>query len=332
MKRSLRHDRDIRIWVRVDFDELAETVPMSHPDTGVLAWTSAILGGEITVERGLREGGSPWLVRGRSASAVLRVVPLDRPRGAENVATEVAAMRQAAKAGLPVPEVLGHDDGTATGFALALTTLLPGSSHIPARPDTGRLRATGAIAARISAVAPGPGAALPGRSGPIEDFPWARLRHERGASAILMQAEAAVADATPEDTRTGLTHGDLWYGNTLWDDSGDLTAVLDWDAAGTGSPGIDLGSVRLDAALCYGQDAAAEILAGWQDEAGRPAPDLPYWDLVAALATPPDMTWVAPTIADQGRPDLTGDLLNKRREMFLRAALAGHQGRASTAA
>jgi hypothetical protein len=31
-----------------------------------------------------------------------------------------------------------------------------------------------------------------------------------------------------------LTLGDLWYGNTLWDD-GNLTAVLDWDCAGHGA-------------------------------------------------------------------------------------------------
>ncbi len=296
---------------------------MSDPDAAVLAWASAILGGPVTVERGLREGGSPWLVRAGRASAVLRVVPLDRRQARENVATEVAAMSYAAKAGLPVPEVLGHDDGTATGFALALTTVLPGSSRIPSRPDAGCLRAIGAIAARISTVDPGPSAALPARSGPIEDFPWAQLRREHGASAILLQAETAVASTRPKDTRTGLTHGDLWYGNTLWNDSGGLTAVLDWDAAGIGSPGIDLGSLRLDAALCYGQDTAAEVLAGWQDEAGLTAPDIPYWDAVAALATPPDMAWVAPTIADQGRPDLTGDLLSRRRDAFLRAALAG---------
>lgn len=76
-----------------------------------------------------------------------------------------------------------------------------------------------------------------------------------------MRAEAAVAGTRPRDTRTALTDGDLWYGNTLWDEGGALTVLLDWDAAGIGSPGIDLGSVRLDAALYYGQDAATEILA-----------------------------------------------------------------------
>ena len=34
------------------------------------------------------------------------------------------------------------------------------------------------------------------------------------------------------------------------------------------------------------------------------------------------MAWVAPTIADQGRPDLTGELLAERREAFLQTALS----------
>ncbi len=223
--------------------------------------------------------------------------------------------------------MLGHDDGTACESALVLTALRPGFSRIPARPDAGRLRTIGAMAARIGAVAPGPASALPARSGPIAEFPWARLRRERGAAAILMRAEAAVAGTRPQDTRTALTHGDLWFGNTLWDEGGTLTALLDWDAAGIGSPGIDLGSVRLDAALRYGQDAVTEVLAGWEDQACRAAPDVPYWDAVAALATSPDMAWVAPTIADQGRPDLIGDLLNERRETFLHAALSRLDGR-----
>ena len=73
-------------------------------------------------------------------------------------------------------------------------------------------------------------------------------------------------------------------------------------------------------ALLPGSSRAPAILM--QDEAGRAAPDVPYWDAVAALATPPDMAWVAPTIADQGRPDLTGELLAERREAFLQTALS----------
>jgi phosphotransferase family enzyme len=59
------------------------------------------------------------------------------------------------------------------------------------------------------------------------------MRREQGAPDLLRAAEAAVAATWPDDGRPGLVHGDLWHGNTLWDD-GRLTAVLDWDCAGVG--------------------------------------------------------------------------------------------------
>ncbi len=73
---------------------MSQTTPLGAPEAAVLTWTSAVLGGQITVERGLREGGSPWLIRVRDTSAVLRVAPLD---SRERLATEVAALRYAAR-------------------------------------------------------------------------------------------------------------------------------------------------------------------------------------------------------------------------------------------
>lgn len=277
-----------------------------------------MLGAEATAGPGLREGGSPWLIHAAGKTAVLRVAPREN---AGNIMTEVAAMRYAALVGLPVPEVLGHDDGTAAGFALLLTSHVAGSSRIPVEPDVKRLRMLGAAAARISAADVPASAALPPRSGPIADVDWDGLRREHGASAVLLRAEDTLRRTEPADNRVAFVHGDLWCGNTLWND-GRLTALLDWDAAGVGTPGIDLGSLHCDAALCYGMAAAADVLAGWEDEAGRSAPDVAYWDVVAALASAPDMGWVHPVMADQGRPDLTAELLTERRETFLKQALS----------
>jgi aminoglycoside phosphotransferase (APT) family kinase protein len=115
-------------------------------------------------------------------------------------------------------------------------------------------------------------------------------------------------------------HGDLWQGNTLW--TGDvLTGVLDWDCAGVGLPGIDVGSLRCDAAVTRGADAADAALAGWETAAGRTLDDVPYWDLVGGLATPPDMGWFAAANHDQGRTDLSPATMVARRDAFLRAAL-----------
>jgi aminoglycoside phosphotransferase (APT) family kinase protein len=116
-------------------------------------------------------------------------------------------------------------------------------------------------------------------------------------------------------------HGDLWQGNTLWDGEGALTGVVDWDSAGSGPAGIDLGSLRCDAATSAGSRAAAAVLAGYEAVLGRPADDVAYWDVVAALCTPPEVDWFLDAVRDQGRTDLDQPTLLRRRDAFLRAAL-----------
>jgi hypothetical protein len=67
-------------------------------------------------------------------------------------------------------------------------------------------------------------------------------------------------------------------------------------------------------ATCLPGASTIPARSGWP-------PWTPYWDIVAALATPPQLGWFPPTIAAQGRPDLTRDLLLRRHEEFLAAAL-----------
>jgi aminoglycoside phosphotransferase (APT) family kinase protein len=289
-------------------------------DAAVLDWASAVLETEATVLRGLRHGGSPWLLRAGDREVILRAARAER---AAETATEVAAMThaaQAAGAALPVAELLGYDLAERTRYGLVLTTYVVGTSVIPPEPDPERLQALGAVAARISSIDLVPAPALPVRSWPIEAEDFAGMRREQGAPDLLRAAEAAVAATRPDDDQLGLVHGDLWYGNTLWDD-GRLTAVLDWDCAGVGPAGIDLGSLRCDAAWCHGTEAAEHILRGWEAAAGRPASDVPYWDAIAALASPPDMGWFPISMALQGRPDLTREVMLERRHAFLDAAL-----------
>jgi aminoglycoside phosphotransferase (APT) family kinase protein len=293
---------------------------MAYPDAEVLDWASAVVDTEVTVLRGLRHDGSPWLLRAGDREVILRVVRAER---AAETATEVAAMTCAARVAdaiLPVAELLGYDLAERTGYGLMLVARVPGTSVIPSEPDPERLQALGAAAARISSIDLTPAPALPVRSRPIEAEDFAGMRREQGASDLLRAAEAAVAATRLDDGRLGLVHGDLWYGNTLWDD-GRLTAVLDWDCAGVGPAGIDLGSLRCDAAWCHGTEAAEHILRGWEAEAGRTASDVPYWDTVAALASPPDMGWFPISMALQGRPDLTREVMIERRDAFLDAAL-----------
>jgi aminoglycoside phosphotransferase (APT) family kinase protein len=293
---------------------------MPSLDPGLLEWAvrAAAPGAQVAEVRGLRDGGSPWLIRlgrgGGGRGVVLRVGG-DRDRA--GVRTEVAALRLAAEHRLPAPRLLAAEpDGDPP---VVLTQQLEGSSAIPADRPPARLRTLGRAAAALHAIALDPGPALPRRDRPIASEDFAALRRRPPVRPLLLEAEARMARPRPGGADV-FVHGDLWQGNALW--RGDsLTGLVDWDCAGAGPPGVDLGSLRCDAALCFGLEAADDVLTGWEEVAGRPAADVAHWDLVAALSTPPDMGWFPSAIAGQGRPDLSQDLLVRRRDAFLQAAL-----------
>jgi aminoglycoside phosphotransferase len=281
----------------------------------LIEWAEGVLGGRIESVRGLRSGGSPWLVETSTTSAVMRVA------AAGDVAAlhvEQAGLGLAATSTVPVPIVLA---ATFAGEPAALLVeRMPGSSAIPTERPSVRLRLLGAAAAALHRVAVPSAAGLPHRDCPIGGVDFDRLRREAPAQELLARAEA-VRDRHRPDNADGFVHGDLWQGNAMWD--GDrLVALIDWDCAGVGPAGVDLGSLRCDAAMCFGQAAADDVLAGWEREAGRPADDVAYWDVVAALSTPPDIGWFADTISAQARPDLTCELLEDRRNRYLSGALA----------
>ena len=280
----------------------------------LITWAEGVLGARIKSVRGLRAGGSPWLLETRTQSAVMRV------GAADDIAllrVEHAGLQLAATTGIPVPRVLATEfSGDPAGL---LMELMPGSSTIPAERTPPRLRALGAAAAVLHAVTVPAAARLPRRDRPIGPVDFDRLRAEAPAQELLQRAEEARAAYRPRGVE-GFVHDDLWQGNALWD--GDrLTALIDWECAGVGPAGVDFGALRLDAAMCFDVDAADDVLAGWEAEAGRRADDVAYWDVVAALSTPPDVGWFAGAISAQGRPDLTRELLEQRRNRFLSNAL-----------
>jgi aminoglycoside phosphotransferase (APT) family kinase protein len=289
-----------------------------QPPAAALRWAAGVLGAGVTARRGLREGGSPWLLDAGGRLVVLRA---SQRTTARQVATEAAGLARGVAAGVPVPELLGHDDGMASGVPALLASCLPGDSSIPVEPAPARLRALGAAAAKLHAVPCQPSEVLPRREHPIGDEDFAALRAGHDVGPLQRAAQAALEHAVPAREPAVLVHGDLWQGNALF--TGDVLAgLVDWDCAGAGAPGVDLGSLRMDAAFCYGAAAAAEVTAGWEQEAGRAAVNVAYWDLVAALATPPGLGWFPDAIASAvRRPDLTRDLLLRRHEEFLSRAL-----------
>jgi len=294
----------------------------------VLRWVIDAVGGgtRVAAVAGLREGANPWSLRfdpaGRVEAAVLRLGDPADPDQCGRFATEVAALRVAGDHRLPAARLIAADlDGSAAGVLAVLTDLLPGHSRIPSVASTERLRGLGATAAALQAVPLAPRAALPLRTRSIADVDFAARRREKGTTALLAAAEERLAQLPAPGGPTVFVHGDLWFGNTLW--SGDrCTGLVDWDCAGAGSPGIDLGGARFDAALMFGPPAAEQVLEGWQRAAGRRAEQVAYWDVVAALGTLADMAFCVPALHDQGRTDLDAGLLGQRRDAFLSTALS----------
>ena len=249
---------------------------------------------------------------------VLRIGDAASP---EPLRTEVTALRVAAQYGIKAPALVAAD--LDRDPPLVLTEAVRGRSTIPRQRPVGRLKTLGAFAASLHRIPVPSHTDLPARDRPVALVDFAALRHaqRQPTNPLLSRAEALVATRQP-GSGDGLVHGDLWQGNALWEGD-ELVAVVDWECAGTGPAGVDLGWLRFDAALCFGLHAAADVLDGWQSAAGRVAGDLAYWDAVAALSSAPDMGWDANAIRAQGRTDLTQALLLDRRDEFLAVALAG---------
>jgi aminoglycoside phosphotransferase (APT) family kinase protein len=290
----------------------------------VLRWAASQIGvgARPVAVKGLRAGAGPWRLRidrgGKVIEAVLRV---GNPHSRQLLATEAAALEFAEAHQLAAPRLLAVDlDGTTAGRPALLMTALAGTSTIPPVASVTRLRALGAAAATLHRVATGPRPDLPLRTRPLADVDFAAMRRAAGSSPLLEAAAERLNQVPMPQAETVLVHGDLWQGNTLW--TGERwVGMVDWDAAGVGHPGIDLGTLRLDAAIMFGLPASAEILEGWRRATGQEADAMAYWDLVAALTTPPDMAQWLPVAHDHGRVDLDAPTLNTRRDAFLHTAL-----------
>lgn len=156
-------------------------------------------------------------------------------------------------------------------------------------------------------LAPRPGLPLRLRPIAVDDFAAERRAGRMPTTALLRLADDRVRAVPVPAGPTVFVHGDVWPGNTVVA-GGAVRALIDWKTAGAGHPGVDLGELRKQVAVWYGDgDAPRLVLAGWERATGTRARDVAYWDAVAALNTPTG--WYS--------PDAT-----RRRDTFLRAALA----------
>lgn len=311
----------------------------------------------VTVERSLHGSVSPWLLRvqqdGSTYPVVMRI-PVPGRIAPAGIIMNAEALILAERHNVPSPRLLACDRaGDEAGETVSLETGLPGTSDFPDDLDPEQIRNVGIAMAKVHAIRLEPRRWLSLRSRPIQpddyardrrwaalyqttaedhddvlsaylqitefppDDPRAMLSHMQSTPLLLM-ADDIVRAYKQTDEPTVLLHGDLWPGNTRWND-GRFTALIDWKTAGVGNPGVDLGSMRLQVALRYGLTAATFVLEGWERQMRRQATDIAYWDAVAALNTP--------TIMD-GWPDcdpishpLGARAVTRRRDAFLNVAI-----------
>jgi aminoglycoside phosphotransferase (APT) family kinase protein len=163
---------------------------------------------------------------------------------------------------LRAPRLLGADlNGRDTGTPATVESVITGTGAWPAECPTDLLRAAGDAIAQLHTIVLAPQPELPFRPRPIavDDFASERRLGRMPTTELLRRADERV-HAIPVPTRpTVFIHGDVWPGNTVL--AGDtVRALIDWKTAGVGYPGVDLGELRKQVAIAYGEEA--QIRAG----------------------------------------------------------------------
>lgn len=208
-----------------------------------------VSGSAITGLRRLSAGASreTWALDAGGRELILRRDPPEAPDPA-GMAREADCFRACASAGVPIPTLVAHGDGTdGMGSPYLLMERLNGETlpHRLLRDDrwaTVRPKLVhqfGEILGRIHAIDP---AQLPR----LEEYGDAltRLRESHAAFGEDRPAMELIfrklAHTRPDPVPSTLVHGDFRNGNLLIDDTG-VRAVLDWELAHIGDPREDLG-------------------------------------------------------------------------------------------
>jgi aminoglycoside phosphotransferase (APT) family kinase protein len=194
-----------------------------------------------------------------------------------SAAREALVLERLADTAVPAPELVAADPQAATcDVAALLITRVPGAPMV-GRPPVGPLVAA---LAEIHAVDP-------------EGIPPYRRYYEPARLAVppwagdrgVWERAIAVAHDTPPALADRFIHRDFHPGNTLWEGA-ELTGIVDWTTGSRGPGAVDLGHLRWNLVVDYGQRVADAVL---------PHPEHhPYYDVVTALDVLPDLDPTTP--------------------------------------
>jgi aminoglycoside phosphotransferase (APT) family kinase protein len=212
---------------------------------------------------------------------------------------------------IPAPRVLAVDPtGDSTGVPALLMTRVPGRVDLTPTDPKAWLRQIAGMAVRIHELKVD---AEPyewkRRDVPIP--PWTTRPADWRAAADLVRGP-------PPAHEDRFAHGDYQHFNFLWR-RGRLTGVVDWVAACRGPADVDVGHCRLNLAVLYSAERAADFLAAYEADAGRRVD--PYWDIRSATA-PAFEDWASfIPIQVGGRAPFDSVGMHRRVDDLLAAAL-----------
>lgn len=267
--------------------------------TGLAHFLSGQVGEPVTVS-GLRRIASvgnarePWELTATWAGTSVRAVLLMKAAAGQleaELAPEFRTLQRLEGQGVPIARPLWLDEaGEAVGQPFFASEWVPGTAETrvlrraePGGPITAVARQLAAAAARLHAVDPGPFDHLPPAT--TESAALAQLelwadqfvRHRLEPHPELVYLIAWLRRRPPTAQRVAVVHGDLRFGNLLYD--GDrLTALVDWEMVHRGDPVEDLGWVYRtlwspERALDFDTFLDAYVEAGGV----RPTPDHLRW-------------------------------------------------------
>jgi len=189
--------------------------------------------------------------------------------------------------GIPSPQPLYLDaHGAVLGTPGIVTSYVPGTMIISPSEPIRWARTLATMLAKIHAV---PGATA-GQTFLLDGNAEAAWFVQSDGVPDYMQAHPdgpavwqMVADVWPHRAHISptLVHLDYWPGNMLWD-HGQITAVVDWEEAAFGDPGIDVAYCRMELFLSGLGHVADEFLHTYEGETGQPVANLGLWELAAA--------------------------------------------------
>jgi len=95
-----------------------------------------------------------------------------------------------------------------------------------------------------------------------------------------------------QQVEPALVHLDYWRGNVLWD-QGQIAAVVDWEEAGYGDPGIDVAYCCMEMVIMRMIEASEEFLSVYEAEMGQQVVNLGFWELASAARPMTDIAgWI----------------------------------------